>query len=120
MENWKKEFMAELKEKRTTYADMIDFCCDNMVLANQLFEVLCEFAPELYSGSDYNEDTDEYAEIYQYFIISANDAERLAEYTNEIVYYFEAADVYFLGVTHFGTMWSGVDANWKSENEIEN
>lgn len=117
MENWKKNFVAELKEKRTTFADMIDFCCDNAILANQLFDTLCNvdgcYYGELYSGSDYDEDTDEYAEIYQYFIVGASDAERLAEYTNEIVYYFEAADVYFLAVTHFGTHWSSVPANWK-------
>lgn len=122
MENWKKEFIAELKEKRTTYADMIDFCCDNMVLNNSIIEALAEkgFYFDIYSGEDYNEETDEYNEVFQYFIISANDADRLAEYTNEIVYFNEELEIYLLGVTHFGTMWGGVDANWKSENEIEN
>lgn len=123
MENWKKEFIAELKEKRTTYADMIDFCCDNMVLNNSIMPELSArgFYFDVYCAPD--NDDDEYYyddEIYQQFIISERDAERLAEYTNEIVYFNEELDLYLLCVTHYGTMWSGVSANWKSENEIEN
>lgn len=29
-------FLDELKEKRTTYAEMIDFCCDNCILNNDI------------------------------------------------------------------------------------
>lgn len=117
MENWKKEFTEKLKAERTTYAEMIDFCCDSMIMNNSIIEALAEkgFYFEPYSGSDYDEKYDEYEEVFQYFIISESDAERLAEYTNEIVYYNEELDLYILGVTHFGTMWSGVSANWKED-----
>lgn len=118
MDNWKREFIEKLKAERTTYADMIDFCCDNMVLNNSIMSELSSrgFCFDVYCGDDYDENTEDYKEIYQQFIISENDAERLAEYTNEIVYYNEVLDLYLLGVTHYGTMWSGVSANWK---EIE-
>ena len=58
-----------------------------------------------------------YYDVYQYFIIGSGDAERLKEYTNELVYYCEDLDLYILGVCHFGTPWNGVSANWKDEIE---
>ena len=56
---------------------------------------------------------------FSIFIISDSDAERLSEYTNELVYYCEPLDLYILGVTHFGTPWSGVSANWKDDSDNE-
>lgn len=119
MENWRNEFLNQLKAERTSYAEMIDFCCDNMVMNNSIIAELTNkgFYFDVYCGSDYDEEYDEYNEVFQYFIISESDAERLADYTNEIVYYNEDLELYLLGVTHFGTMWSGVSANWKEENE---
>ena len=49
-----------------------------------------------------------YEEIFQYFIISDNGAEILKDYTNEIVFYNEALDMYVWGVTHWGTSWDYV------------
>ena len=49
-----------------------------------------------------------YEEIFQYFIISDNGAEILKDYTNEIVFYNEALDMYVWGVTHCGTSWNYV------------
>lgn len=110
-----KEFFDELKKERTTYKDMIDFCCDSLILNNYIIQELQkkDIYFDLYCGNDYNEDEDSYEEIYQYFIISERDAERLAEYTNEIVFYNDDLDIYILGVTHYGTAWDGVPANWK-------
>ncbi len=63
---------------------------------------------ELENGCDYDEDTDCYAEIYQYYIISAAGAEILEEYTNELVWYNETLDIYVWGVDHYGTSWDYV------------
>ena len=111
------EFLKELKEKRKTYAEMIDFCCDNLILNNYIIEELSKkgYFFDFYCGTDYDEKNDIYFDIYQYFIISERDAERLSEYTNEIVFYNEELDLYILGVTHCGTAWAGVSANWKEE-----
>lgn len=119
MENWRKEFIEELKVKRTSYADMIDFCCDSMVCNFDIMYNLIDkcFEFDIYCGNDYDEETEEYKDFYQYFIITSNDAERIADYTNEVVYCCEELDLYILGVTHYGTPWSSVPANWKSNEE---
>ena len=113
------EFLNNLKAERTTYREMIEFCCDSMILNNDIIRNLSEkgFYFETFCGSDYDEETDEYTDIYQYYIISYGDAERLADYTNEVVYSCEDLDLYILGVSHFGTPWNGVSANWKEEIE---
>ena len=115
----RKEFFENLKAERTTYKDMIDFCCDNLVMNNSIMQELTAkgFYFDIENGTDYNEEEDYYYEVYQYFIISFLDAERLKEYTNELVYYCEELDLYILGVCHLGTPWSGVEPNWKDEIE---
>ena len=51
-------------------------------------------------------------EIYQTYIIDANFASRLITHTKELVFYHTKLDVYILGVTHIGTRWSRVDAEY--------
>ena len=63
---------------------------------------------EEYNGSEYNEEYDEYIDVYQYYIISEQGAKILSECTEEIVWYNEELDMYVWGVTHFGTSWSYV------------
>lgn len=111
------EFLNELRTKRTTYREMIDFCCNNMVLNNYIMPELISkgFCFDIENGTDYDKEEDYYFDVYQYYIISSGDAERLTEYTNELVYYCEELDLYLLGVCHFGTPWNGVNANWKEE-----
>lgn len=63
---------------------------------------------ELVNGSDYDEDTDEYTEVFQWFIVSDNGAQMIQDYTDEILYYHEELDIYLWGVTHWGTSWDYV------------
>ena len=114
-----KEVLERLKKTRTTYKEMIDFCCDNLVMNNYIIQELSEkgFCFEIENGADYDEEEDFYYDVYQCFIIGSGDAERLKEYTKELVYYCEDLDLYILGVCHFGTPWGGVPANWKDEIE---
>lgn len=63
---------------------------------------------ELENGTDYNEETDESAEVFQYYIISDAGAEILKDYTDEIIYYNSNLDMYVWGVTHYGTSWNYV------------
>lgn len=65
---------------------------------------------ELVSGTDYDEETDEYTDVFQWFIVSDQGAEILQE-IGEIVYYNDALDMYLWGVTHFGTSWDHVLTN---------
>lgn len=75
------------------------------------------------SGNEYDEETDTYADIYQYYIVSDNGAEILQE-IGEIVYYNETLDMYVWGVTHYGTAWAyvltDVRCNVGYESETDN
>ena len=51
-------------------------------------------------------------DIYQYYLIDNQTAELLMHHTDEIVFWCEPLGLYVLGVTHFGTMWCGVDAEY--------
>ena len=62
--------------------------------------------PEQVNG--FVDNSDEIAEIFQYFIISDYGAQILQELTDEIVYYLPAIDCYVWGVTHWGTSWDYV------------
>lgn len=127
--------LKELREKRESYSKMIEFCCDGLILANYYAENLanrniflldCVYSgdPMYYINEDgdyieeYEEDCEKYiTEIYQYFIIDANAAERFKDFTNEIIFYIEEDDIYILGVTHCGTSWDYVPSNWKEEEK---
>ena len=60
------------------------------------------------NGSEYDEENDEYIEVFQYFIISDYGAKILQEMTDEIVWYNDSLDMYVWGVTHWGTSWDYV------------
>lgn len=96
---------------------------DYRTLAKSFDAVLCNEIVKRYefwdieNGSDYDEETDEYTEIYQYFIISSAGASILEDYTNEIVYYDNELDMYIWGVTHYGTSWDYVLTDIKCEKE---
>lgn len=62
---------------------------------------------ETVNGSEYDEETDEYIEIYQLYIIDEAGVEILQD-TEEIVFYNEELDMYVWGVTHYGTSWDYV------------
>ena len=63
---------------------------------------------ETVNGCEYDGITDEYTEIFQYYIIDERGAEILQDYTDEIVFYNEKLDMYVWGVTHWGTSWDHV------------
>lgn len=82
------------------------------ILNNSIFAAAGFDAWELENGADYYEDDDtgdiEYYDIFQYYIVSDRGADILKKYTNEILYYNAALDVYLWAVTHYGTSWEYV------------
>lgn len=80
------------------------------VLNNNIFGMGWEIGNgwELINGSDYDEDTEEYTEVFQWFIVSDAGAQMIQDYTDEILYYHEELDLYLWGVTHYGTSWDYV------------
>ena len=89
------------------------------VLNNYIFEAVGFEDWELESGCDYDEETESYNDIFQYYIVDDNGAEILKE-AGEIVYYNEKLDMYLWGVTHYGTSWDYVLTDIKLELEKEN
>lgn len=93
------------------------------VLNNNIWEIGCNIGDgwELVNGSGYDEEADEYKEIFQWFIVSIPGAEMIQDYTDEILFYNEELDIYLWGVTHFGTIWDyvlmDIPCNYKFENE---
>lgn len=88
------------------------------VLNNNIFEAMDFGEWELESDCDYDEETESYEDIFQYYIVSDNGAEILKE-AGEIVYYNEKLDMYLWGVTHYGTSWDYVLTDIKIELEEE-
>lgn len=74
---------------------------------------------EEYNGSEYDAESDEYIDVFQYYIISEQGARILSECTEEIVWYNEELDMYVWGVAHFGTSWSYVLTDIVIENKKE-
>ena len=72
---------------------------------------------DVINGSEYDEETDSYVDIFQYYIISSQGAEILQQETEEIVFYNEELDMYVWGVTHFGTAWDYVLTDIQCEIE---
>ena len=65
---------------------------------------------------EFQNEQDELPEIYQWFIVSDN-ALRILEEANEIIYYDNELEIYVWGVTHFGTSWSYVLTDIKIDKE---
>lgn len=80
------------------------------VLNNNIFSMGWDIGKgwELVNGSDYDEETEEHNEVFQWFIVSDSGAQIIQDYTDEILYYHGELDIYLWGVTHYGTSWDYV------------
>ena len=80
------------------------------VLNNNIFDMVWNIGNgwELVNGSEFDEETEEEKEIFQWFIVSDNGAQMIQDYTDEILFYHEELDIYLWGVTHWGTSWDYV------------
>ena len=87
-----------------TLAEMVG----DMVLCNSIIEGTGYDDWEVENGTDYDEETDSYAEVYQTYIITAKGAEVLDDLTDELVYYNANLDLTVWGIQHWGTGWDYV------------
>ena len=89
-----------------TLAEMVGdmVLCNNII--NETWELSGEW--EVVNGTDYDEETDSYADVYQTYIITGKGAETLERFSDEIVYYNEQLDLHVWGITHWGTGWDYV------------
>lgn len=91
----------------------VDYAClaksFDAILNNDIIDKTQEIGYwECVNGLEYDEETETYYDIFQYYIISESGFEALQQFTDEIVYYNEELDMYVWGVTHCGTSWSYV------------
>ena len=82
--------------------------------------------PDVEIGTEYNEENEEYIDIYQYFIVNFPSyiyslfEQYKEELGNEfILYYINELDMYVLGVTHFGTSWDYVLTDIEPTTKLE-
>ncbi|MGA1047344.1 MAG: hypothetical protein ACO3UU_05000 [Minisyncoccia bacterium] len=99
-----------------TYRDFLDFTKESIILCNNIASDI-EYL-ELENGDDYDEETGEYKEIMQWYIVSNNLSEYIKLFTNDILYYHSKLDIYIWGITHFGTSWGYVPITIKEDNII--
>lgn len=98
----------------------------NMLLCNNILSVDEYLLDNIENGdftTYYDENGDECEEenaveeygsdIFQWYLIDDGTAKRLKRSTNELIFYSGKLDIYVLGVTHFGTAWSYVGADFK-------
>lgn len=89
----------EIDNKRLSYYNLF-YKDEGLILCNNIANDWDEL--EVMNGDEYGE------EIYQYYIINDDTANRLIDNTNEIILYHNRLDLYILGVCHYGTSWQYV------------
>lgn len=122
----------EREHKKISYARLIKYLFSDMILCNNITKLFysningeyIEVNPEF--GTDYDEENEEYTEIYQYFIVnfaSSCTYDFLEKYFNNnnqiILYYIDALDIYILGVDHLGTSWDYVLTDFEYTTDYE-
>lgn len=82
--------------------------------------------PQIEIGTDYDEENDEYVDIYQYFIVDFNSytyskMQELREQLGKefVMYYIDLLDIYVVGISHFGTSWDYVLTDIEPTQNIE-
>lgn len=74
------------------------------------YAILCDLKKELEEIEEEKEELENSyeKEVFQWFIVSDNGAQLIKEFTNDPLYYNSELDIYFWGVTHYGTSWDYV------------
>lgn len=82
--------------------------------------------PQIEIGTDYDEENDEYVDIYQYFIVDFSSwtyskMQELSEQLGKefVMYYIETLDIYVIGITHLGTYWDYVLTDIEPTEDIK-
>lgn len=109
------------KKIRTTWGKIFEHT--NMVLFNEYPNIMQRLGEydELAQFEDYDEESDSYDEIYQWYILDYDsDVEWLERFCPEIaedVHWSDTIGHYILAVKHFGTGWDAVPAELEIKDE---
>lgn len=116
------------EEKKTGYASyksLVNRYIHDLVLCNNIAEIDESIWDNIQVGKLYNEENDEYIEIYQYYLcdLSKADILSLKEITNDnndiIISYSDKLECDVLMVDHFGTSWDYVSTSLKLTDNID-
>ena len=131
----KKEDLNEYERKhnKISFKRLVNKLFTDMILCNDITKLFYNeiggkyTEPEIEIGTDYDEETDEQIDVYQYFIVDFSNwtYELITKYKEQfgkefILYYIEELDLYILGVTHFGTGWDYVLTDIEPSEDMEN
>ena len=101
----------ERKYNNVSYKRLIDRVSNGVWLFNNAPK-LANYDFEFEIGTDYDEENEEYKDIYQYYLIDVNryTLEKLQDlnYNDLIIAWSETLEEYVLMVDHFGTGWDYV------------
>ena len=120
-----KNYIGEEKDS-ISYGTLTSFIFTDMILCNNIVRYSDNWDLEL--GEEYNEEEEEYIDIYQYYIVDVDTwrLEKYKEYLQEtnkpsdlILWYDNELDIYILGVSHCGTSWSYVPTNIEINKQEE-
>jgi hypothetical protein len=93
----------------TTYAEAVNWLNNSLILCNNITEIDTSIYDNM-RFSDYDEESDSYTEIYQWYITdcSEGDVEYLEKHFGLLFTYSDLLDKYILCVDHYGTSWKYV------------
>ena len=122
----------ERKHNKISFKRLVNKLFSDMILCNDITKLFYNeisgkyTEPEIEIGTDYDEETGEQVDIYQYFIVDFSNLtyKLITKYKEQfgkefILYYIKELDLYILGVTHFGTSWDYVLTDIKPSEDLE-
>lgn len=104
----------EKENNRASYRTLVERFIGDIVLCNNIVDIDVDIWDNVEVGHLYDEETDEYTEIFQYYLcnVSQYEIEALRELTknnNDIILtYSNVLECYVLMVDHWGTSWDYV------------
>lgn len=102
----------ELKNKRASYARIVDMLVGDIVLCNNLPEI----DPSIWDNAEFDLDD----EIYQYYLCNLNDYDKkIAQECGLLFTYSDLLDLDVLCVDHYGTSWDYVLTDCEITDNIE-
>jgi hypothetical protein len=108
------------------YRTLTDFIFTDMILCNNIVNYSDNWDLEL--GDDYDEESQENIEVYQYYIVDFDNwrLEKYKEYLEEtkkesnlLLWYDYELDIYILGISHYGTSWDYVPTEIEIKQDEE-
>lgn len=122
----------EKEHNKISFKRLFDKLFTNAILCNDITKLFYNslnneyIEPEFEIGTDYDEENDNYIDIYQFFIVDFNDwtyskMQELREQLGKefVMYYIDLLDIYVVGIPHFGTSWDYVLTDIEPTQNIE-